>query len=206
MSILNFITIEYSYFVSIKPSLSLCLSVPPPPSLPHTHTHTHTHENIAKEMNNECKSVLIMTYFRCKRYDLYYLSFRLQRISISFVRTASPPPPPPQFSSRWYLCVQESPYSLHPASQKLPQRCLWNSFSVRFTKHRKVQTNAYLRRTHSMHMFGGHPLFRTLAVILFQICFPFKEDHRGFPHADSKWNPHWQTRVCAPFSLCQQSR
>ena len=25
-----------------------------------------------------------------------------------------------QFSSRWYLCAQKSPYMLHPISQKLP--------------------------------------------------------------------------------------
>ena len=29
-----------------------------------------------------------------------------------------------QFSSRWYLCVQKSPYALHPVSEKFPQRCL----------------------------------------------------------------------------------
>ena len=26
-----------------------------------------------------------------------------------------------QFSSRWYLCAQKSPYALHPVSQKFPQ-------------------------------------------------------------------------------------
>ena len=37
-----------------------------------------------------------------------------------------------QFSSRWYLCTQKSQYyALHPISQKFPQRCLWNSSSVR---------------------------------------------------------------------------
>ena len=35
-----------------------------------------------------------------------------------------------QLSSRWYLCTQESPYVLHPVSQKFLQHCLWNSFSV----------------------------------------------------------------------------
>ena len=28
-----------------------------------------------------------------------------------------------QFSSRWYLCAQESPYALHPVSQMFPQHC-----------------------------------------------------------------------------------
>ena len=36
-----------------------------------------------------------------------------------------------QFSSRWYLCAQKSPYALHPVSQKFPQRCLWNVSNVR---------------------------------------------------------------------------
>ena len=36
-----------------------------------------------------------------------------------------------QFSSRWYLGAWKSPYALlHPASEKFPQRCLWNSSSV----------------------------------------------------------------------------
>ena len=35
--------------------------------------------------------------------------------------------PPIQFSSRWYLCAQKSPYALHPISLKFPQCCLWNS-------------------------------------------------------------------------------
>ena len=38
-----------------------------------------------------------------------------------------------QFSSRWYLCAQKSPYALHPVSQKFPHRCLSNSSSVRLT-------------------------------------------------------------------------
>jgi len=32
-----------------------------------------------------------------------------------------------QFSSRWYLCAQESPYVLYHVTQKFPQCCLWNS-------------------------------------------------------------------------------
>ena len=28
-----------------------------------------------------------------------------------------------QFSSRWYLCAQKSPYALHPVSQMFPQHC-----------------------------------------------------------------------------------
>ena len=39
--------------------------------------------------------------------------------------------PSVQFSSRWYLCGQKSPYALHPVSQTFPQRCLWNSSNVR---------------------------------------------------------------------------
>ena len=31
-----------------------------------------------------------------------------------------------QFSSKWYLCTQKSPYVLHPISQ-FPQRCLCNN-------------------------------------------------------------------------------
>ena len=38
-----------------------------------------------------------------------------------------------QFIPRWYLCAQESPYALHPVSQKFPQSCLWNSSNVRLT-------------------------------------------------------------------------
>ena len=32
-----------------------------------------------------------------------------------------------QSGSRWNLRVQKSPYVLHPISQKLPPKCLWNS-------------------------------------------------------------------------------
>ena len=35
-----------------------------------------------------------------------------------------------QFSSKWYLCTQKSPYVLHTTSQKSPQHRLWNSSSV----------------------------------------------------------------------------
>ena len=35
-----------------------------------------------------------------------------------------------QFSARWYLCAQKSPYALHPVSQKFPQHCLSNSSNV----------------------------------------------------------------------------
>ena len=38
-----------------------------------------------------------------------------------------------QFSSRWYLCTQKSPYALHPFSRKLPQHHLWNSSNVHLT-------------------------------------------------------------------------
>ena len=38
-----------------------------------------------------------------------------------------------QFSSRWYLCAQKSPYALHPVSQKFPHHCLSNSSSVHLT-------------------------------------------------------------------------
>ena len=38
-----------------------------------------------------------------------------------------------QFSSRWYLCAWNSPYALHPNSQKFPHRCLWNGSNVRLT-------------------------------------------------------------------------
>ena len=33
-----------------------------------------------------------------------------------------------QFSSRWYLCARKSPYTLHPVSQKFPQRCPLSSY------------------------------------------------------------------------------
>ena len=36
-----------------------------------------------------------------------------------------------QFSSRWYLCAQKSPYVPYSFSQKFPLRCLWNSSIVR---------------------------------------------------------------------------
>ena len=36
-----------------------------------------------------------------------------------------------QFSSSWYLCARKNPYALHPVSQKVPQRCLWDSSNVR---------------------------------------------------------------------------
>ena len=38
-----------------------------------------------------------------------------------------------QFSLKWYPCARKSPYNyaLHPVSQRFPQRCLWNSSSVR---------------------------------------------------------------------------
>ena len=35
-----------------------------------------------------------------------------------------------EFSSRWYLYAWDSPYILHPISQKLPWCCLWNRSSV----------------------------------------------------------------------------
>ena len=35
-----------------------------------------------------------------------------------------------QFSSRWYLCAQKSPYALHPVSHKFPQHRLWNSSNI----------------------------------------------------------------------------
>ena len=38
-----------------------------------------------------------------------------------------------QFSSRWYLRARNSPYALHPVSQKFPQRCLGNGSNVRLT-------------------------------------------------------------------------
>ena len=38
-----------------------------------------------------------------------------------------------QFSSRWHLCTQKSPYTLHPVSWKFPQRCLWNDSNVRLS-------------------------------------------------------------------------
>ena len=39
-----------------------------------------------------------------------------------------------QFSSR-YISSQESPYVLHPVSQKFPQCCFWNSSSVGLIDH-----------------------------------------------------------------------
>ena len=36
-----------------------------------------------------------------------------------------------QFSSRWYLCVRNIPYALHPVPQKFPHHCLWNGSYVR---------------------------------------------------------------------------
>ena len=35
-----------------------------------------------------------------------------------------------QFSGRWYLRARESPYSLHPISQNIPQWCLGNNSNV----------------------------------------------------------------------------
>ena len=35
-----------------------------------------------------------------------------------------------QFSSRWYICAQKSPYTLHSISQRLPQCCLWNGSNI----------------------------------------------------------------------------
>ena len=35
-----------------------------------------------------------------------------------------------QLSSRWYLCAQKSPYTLHPVSRKFPLRYLSNSSHV----------------------------------------------------------------------------
>ena len=37
------------------------------------------------------------------------------------------------FSWKWCLCARKSPYAFLPVSQKFPQRCLWNSSSVRLT-------------------------------------------------------------------------
>ena len=38
-----------------------------------------------------------------------------------------------QFSSRWYLCAQKSPYALQCVSQKFPQCHLWNCSSFHLT-------------------------------------------------------------------------
>ena len=53
-----------------------------------------------------------------------------------------------QLSSRRYLCVQKSPYVLHPVSQKFSQHCLGNSSAIHqtFARHSQFPFTANIQQ------------------------------------------------------------
>ena len=53
-----------------------------------------------------------------KNLSMYLSPFEFDSVSLCLFSV--------QFSSRWYLCTQKSPYALHPISRKFSQYCFWN--------------------------------------------------------------------------------
>ena len=97
-----------------------------------------------------------------------------------------------QFSSKWYLCAQKSPYALHPVSQKFPQRCLWNGSSVRLIDDGPLSSfQGRSSSASSFHVLGfvaavSVPSFSTLQVFgeashFWGLLFPASLSARSFP-------------------------
>ena len=73
-----------------------------------------------------------------------------------------------QFSSRWYICAQESPCALHPI--KFPQCCLWNN---------------------NFHMI--QQLSALVVIFRFEKLWSFKGSGSG----STNWNKQWQQERAA---------
>ena len=66
-----------------------------------------------------------------------------------------------QFSWSRYLCARKSPHTLHPVSQKFPQRCLWNGSNVRLIDDGPLSSFQGRRLALSL----STPLFSTRSVV-----------------------------------------
>ena len=62
-----------------------------------------------------------------------------------------------QFSSRWYLRAQKSPYMLHSISQRLPQCCLWKGSDICLIYNGPIVkpiTHWVIRHKHGSYIIG----------------------------------------------------
>ena len=110
----------------------------------HTHAHTNTQPDTPIPMSHVCQALHSFTVLADLSVQTQRHLFCLMHLLLQLLQTATCSLHSNkgeysnrdctelllQFSSRWYLCTQKSPYALHPFSQKFPQHCLWNGSKV----------------------------------------------------------------------------